>query len=125
MKDHGEQERYLNIVGKSMSLTSVFKKGKEEPGNYRPVSLTSVPKILTQIRLLPVSHILGNQENSCYHVTRVSLQRMISLKQFSLFASINAPATTFGEVVEVLKRKIIEQIDYLVNRTQIHKYKEK
>ncbi|GAB0206590.1 mitochondrial enolase superfamily member 1 [Grus japonensis] len=43
LKGHGEQERCLKDWRKA-NITPVFKKGrKEDPGNYRPVSLTSIP----------------------------------------------------------------------------------
>jgi len=41
--------------GRKASVTSVFKKGKkEDPGNYRPVSLTSIPGMVMEKLILEV-----------------------------------------------------------------------
>ncbi|GAB0209308.1 mitochondrial enolase superfamily member 1 [Grus japonensis] len=49
---HGEQERCLKDWRKA-NVTPIFKKGRKEgPGNYRPVSLTSIPgKVMEQLIL--------------------------------------------------------------------------
>ena len=41
-------------TGRKASVTPVFKKGEEGPGNYRPVSLTSVPRKMMEHLLLDV-----------------------------------------------------------------------
>ena len=45
------------------SVTPVFKKGKEDLGNYRPVSLSSVPrKVMEQLVLDPLSKPLEEKK---------------------------------------------------------------
>ncbi|PKU40297.1 rna-directed dna polymerase from mobile element jockey-like [Limosa lapponica baueri] len=45
------------------NMTPVYKKGKEDPGNYRPVSLTSVPrKVMERLVLDVISKHLKEQE---------------------------------------------------------------
>ncbi|KGL84293.1 RNA-directed DNA polymerase from mobile element jockey, partial [Tinamus guttatus] len=49
---------------KKASVTPVFKKGKkEDPGNYRPISLTSVPgKVMEQLILETISRYVKEKK---------------------------------------------------------------
>ncbi|KGL83511.1 hypothetical protein N309_08491, partial [Tinamus guttatus] len=49
---------------KKANVTAVFKKGKkEDPGNYRPVSLTSVPgKVMERLMLAVVSRHMEDKK---------------------------------------------------------------
>ncbi|KGL73426.1 RNA-directed DNA polymerase from mobile element jockey, partial [Tinamus guttatus] len=48
---------------KKASVTPVFKKGKKDPGNYRPVSLTSFPgKVMERLILAIVSRHMEDKK---------------------------------------------------------------
>ncbi|PKU47483.1 rna-directed dna polymerase from mobile element hypothetical protein [Limosa lapponica baueri] len=48
------------------SITPVFKKGKEDPGNYRPISLTSIPGKVKQLILDVISKVSPKKGSSEY-----------------------------------------------------------
>ena len=63
LKGHGGQERCPRI-GEVTSVTPVFKKGKKDDlENYRPVSLTAIPrKVMEQFILEVISRHVGNKK---------------------------------------------------------------
>ncbi|PKU48355.1 rna-directed dna polymerase from mobile element jockey- hypothetical protein [Limosa lapponica baueri] len=63
LKSHGEQERCLRDWRKA-NVIPIFKKGKkEDPENYRPVSLTSLPvKVMEQLTLDVISKHVEEKE---------------------------------------------------------------
>ncbi|TRZ22727.1 hypothetical protein HGM15179_004340 [Zosterops borbonicus] len=54
------ESREVPVDWKLVHVVLIFKKGKEEPGNYRPVSLTSVPGLLDKTSSTQLDkHIMG------------------------------------------------------------------
>lgn len=66
LEAHGNWRRFLGTIRKQIS--HVFQKGKKEnPGNYKPISLTSVPeRVIDQILMEAIfKYIMDKMIRSC------------------------------------------------------------
>ena len=111
---------------RTASVTPVFKKGKkEDPGNYRPVSLASVPgKVMEQLVLNAISRLLGDKEVIRSTQNGFTKGRSCSTKLVAFYEDVTS-WVDWGRVVDVVYldfSKAFDTVPHDVLITKLRKY---